>query len=1541
MLPMQQEINTIIRSVLSEDIKSHINPKDLLNVSKKLLNGEYSDKLIHSFLEVGHFSQISTMFYQSKLQKEWLYTLFSLINKSNYNTGILFQQRVKRYSDHTLFQIINGKRITKISYQEAWNRIKTIASSIIKLTQNSSQTVVGLYTPNSLESAFVDLACLSFNIKIVPIPANISKEHFKYIIQHADITHLFVGGNEQANLVSTIPNELSSITTIILPKTSVSIINHILWKDFIQKYSSNDDTELINRIQITKMDDDATIMYTSGTTANPKGIIFTQTNIITKRFARALALPDINSNDTFLCYLPLYHTFGRYLEMIGTLFWGATYTFAEFPSFKSLLKNMQITKPSIFISIPKRWLQLYELFTSDTSVINTDENKIQSLIKETTGGKLRLGLSAAGYLDPDIFNFFHRNDVYLLSGYGMTEATGGITMTPQNDYIKDSVGVSLPGVKLKLGKDNELLLQGPYITSYYHGKNKKSALKNGWFHTGDIFEETNNHYFIIDRKKEIYKNSRGLTISPQKIENMFQDFDAVKSVFLVGDGRAYNTVLLYPDKKWVKILDNEKDFNLQEYYSSLLQSVNSFLAPYERIVNFAIIDRNFSAEKGELTLKKTFKRKSILNNFSEYINPMYKKDYNSFLYETNEVRIPKWLLRKSGIIANNINWNGKKLSIRNTKISLELHFNKSTIKIGDYIYKNSNLFLDLNKLVISPELWLGNRQFVEFFNIASITPKYFEQQSELTINLAEFNFQNKKVDNQSIENLKHSLRDKIFDLKSINNAAIILFNEYDYNLSIAINYFSKILVSDKFDLIEIAINLLTRLRFHPVFKTRVKAVEVLTPSLNGEIFIELLSEIYLTSENPKILKDMTLDVRVLKTEHFKYILNKLAMMRHEVNDTNTKQLYFIEALLNTITDYGIMHPTEYGWARSELVKWNLSSAPVNIISLTTLAIDNLILGFRKWLGMNREIAIDQESGEEYSWTDTIVFDPNVDDQYKETLLSVISKTQLLKEAIFLLSNNHIVELDDIQLRGVWVMFLGQNHGKSVFRVTTQTRDHNNHNFVINLNEEQSSDFIQNEVKWLITTGASSRGRKLVEDFGGYWPEYKIFTEEYVQGETLHQYLERNRYQISSQENSDLWQLRWLHFIWNGIMAYFSFYRRSNFKNYIANSSSKNLIIPEHDYAIGTRLISISDRAPVNDLTTMIISLYEDFIIDSENRYSGLKHVGDWEVVFCAFLQTISIKKGIIQLNTLIKELDNSTYKEKVKKYKLTKSRIQNFISDVSENGLLTKQIIFASLRYERWLNLNPKATIEARGSTIQQLYDDYDLGSLIDDYPETRIRFFLMTAFKDSKNSIKDELLILQKGLRAKAILAENLDEYINKINNTIKLSIDDEYFITRLLFEHVDAEGIGKEFVWDSGSEGKLDLISAISDNFGENHQIRQPGHPKEIAKFQTLLLNSNLTAVFNQQHKFLLIINSSNQLIGGVYWIITDDNCAYLERIVIHPKYRKRHLSSILLDELFNRLKNKRYKYITVGFFQAGLFYNKGFHIDKRFGGLVKKLN
>ena len=131
----------------------------------------------------------------------------------------------------------------------------------------------------------------------------------------------------------------------------------------------------------------------------------------------------------------------------------------------------------------------------------------------------------------------------------MTEATGGITMTPVGNYIRNSVGKALPGIKIKINNDGELRIKGNYVSKGYYKEKESKNFINNWFYTGDIFEKRQGHYFIIDRKKDIYKNSRGQTISPQKIENLFQDFDSIKSVFLIGDGKEFNTILIYPDYK--------------------------------------------------------------------------------------------------------------------------------------------------------------------------------------------------------------------------------------------------------------------------------------------------------------------------------------------------------------------------------------------------------------------------------------------------------------------------------------------------------------------------------------------------------------------------------------------------------------------------------------------------------------------------------------------------------------------------------------------------------------------------------------------------------------------------------------------------------------------------------------------------------------------------------------------------------------------------------------------------------------------------------
>ena len=132
-------------------------------------------------------------------------------------------------------------------------------------------------------------------------------------------------------------------------------------------------------------------------------------------------------------------------------------------------------------------------------------------------------------------------------------------------------------------------------------------------------------------------------------------------------------------------------------------------------------------------------------------------------------------------------------------------------------------------------------------------------------------------------------------------------------------------------------------------------------------------------------------------------------------------------------------------------------------------------------------------------------------------MEAMGNTVLLQEAIFLFSNHRLIRLENIPKNGIWVSFLGSNHGKSVFRVLVQTRSSDSYNFVINLDENLGKLFIQDEIRWLITTGSSIYGPKLVEDFGGYWSKYGLYTEEYIPGETLYQHLERNREEIASEK----------------------------------------------------------------------------------------------------------------------------------------------------------------------------------------------------------------------------------------------------------------------------------------------------------------------------------------------------------------------------------------------------------------------------------------
>ncbi len=369
------------------------------------------------------------------------------------------------------------------------------------------------------------------------------------------------------------------------------------------------------------LDDPCTVLFTSGSTGRPKGIAFTPFNLVSKRFARAAALPAVGRDEVLLCYLPLYHTFGRFLELMGMLYWGGTYAFAGNPSLDALLDGMTKLRPTGLISVPLRWQQIRE---------RTEAGECD--LTDVTGGRLRWGLSAAGWLAPDTFRWFHGQGVELCSGFGMTEGTGGLTMTPPGDYREESVGRPLPGVAVRLGPEGELQVAGPYVARYLPADGPPGDLtvenpedEENWLGTGDLFETlADGHLQIVDRIKDIYKNNRGQTVAPRKVESRFAGVPGIQRTFLAGDGRPYNVLLIVPDLD-DPVLQVLTAAEREAYFHRVVTPGQPRpRRPTSAWSNFAVLDRDFSRRPGRADAQGLVPRKTIAANFAELLDQLYR-----------------------------------------------------------------------------------------------------------------------------------------------------------------------------------------------------------------------------------------------------------------------------------------------------------------------------------------------------------------------------------------------------------------------------------------------------------------------------------------------------------------------------------------------------------------------------------------------------------------------------------------------------------------------------------------------------------------------------------------------------------------------------------------------------------------------------------------------------------------------------------------------------------------------------------------------------
>ncbi|MBU2492571.1 MAG: GNAT family N-acetyltransferase [Bacteroidetes bacterium] len=1538
---IRQIFKAIIPSQLVNDLMKEISTEIFFDFGN-YLNNKYSneiEKIVYDYLNVFRYSEFLVRIYD---ERKWDSLIYNLISASNFTVEKLFKQRINDYGSKALFKIIKGTKEINYTWDSISKEVEKYSLAMAAQVKECSgeNFKAAFLLENSLTMVKLDLACLTSGIVNVMIPANSVPHHILYILNKTEAGLVFITDEKQLAKLKSIKNSLTHLKKVVLLEGKSAEEWTISFDTFLNKGNENQ-KEFLDEIKSgIKTLSTATIMFTSGTTGEPKGIVFSQANIVYKRFCRAMALPKINDKDRYLAFLPLFHTFGRYLEMMGAIFWGAEYVFMENPSAETMVSNMQQVKPSIFISIPKKWMQLYERITSEIDIEFEDETSIKNKVDEITGGNLKWGLSAAGYLPPDIFMFFQKYGVELMSGFGMTEATGGITMTPPGQYIENSLGKELPGVEIKVADDGELLIRGNYVMTGYFGDSYEETFdSDGWFATGDIMKRDENNFIeIIDRKKEIYKNIKGETIAPQKIENLFRDFDLVKQVFLVGDHKPFNTILLYPNYESEKIKVAEFDESqTRDYYASVVAAVNNFLAPFERIVDFRIIDRAISDEFHELTAKGTYKRRVIEDNFSSLINEMYQKDHIDLFVGGLDIRIPNWFLREKGCLSGDIKSAEGKIVIKKLNSELEITVidrKKSLIKIGSFIYQLTSRYIDLQIFFTNPIYWVGNYSLLKFTG-DSIFQWYRQSDPDSKI---KFYSTEDVIDQNEYEFLKLQKIDTENEI-SINglNIAVVQLQSGEKEYSFfAANYLNKLMYDDSLPIYKLTKQILLRPQLSTYLNVRRKMFLITskylkTPELNS------LFDIYLLRDK-NLLDDSVINEFVNNVKGIEYLetvelqIQKEFQEKYQRKDLRNSSL---TGLLNLLCVLGIKHPARYKKIRQIFVRYQLVKDWPEVSELANKLRTRVRNEFRSWLGENKSVAVDIETGEEYGWNDVLTFEPDILEENKLRISKAISELPVLREAIFLFSTGIIIQLNNILPSGIWISHIGDFEYKSSFRVTVQTRFQGAFELVINLNKKLKLVDVQQEVNWQILAGSKVSGQTLAEDFGGYWEEYDLWSEEYISGDTVQKFIKRSVRKKDDQEIR-LYHL-WPFFVWNAATAYYNFWKLTGYRMMIEKPSYQNIIIPSHDYQTGTRLTSISYRIESDSIFIFLEKLNEHFIKATEIEFPFLKRDTIWNYVFSGIINAEGTEKGVKVLSDLLIE------KEKL--YNLESSDVienslKEFLTNIENNGFLPKRLYFAIKRFHRWFKLNGGAAATAQAEMLHELYETYRLADVELSFPATRTRFFYETVFQNSTKNLKSILKEIITEQRRKEISNEDALSKFSNIKNELVISGDEEYFISRLTYPHLKPADYAELIYSKSEGAPSVNLVVQYQDYDGNPFSIRKPVSPKEISRLHQLFVEENLMVTFKAEHQFLVAISDRGYIIGGLFYYRSSENSVHMDKIVVSERYRRLGISDKLMNELFNRQLAEKIEFVTTGFFRPEYFYKFGFKIEKKYTGLVKDL-
>lgn len=583
----------------------------------------------------------------------------------------------ERFRDQPAFSFKRRGAYQTLTYEDLYQRVLMAARGLRKTGVRPGDRVA-ILSENHIGWVVADLGIQCARGIGVPIYATSTAAEIAFMISHCEARIVFISGRTQYEKLLAVRDRIPAVELVVsferfLGDRCLPVYSLYQLSEISHPITDPERRQIETEIQSISPDDLMSIVYTSGTTGTPKGVMLTQYNMTINAWSCLKYLPRVEKKGSFLSFLPLSHVLERTVGYHMVLMYGGHITLAERP--ETVVENILEVKPMAMISVPRLFEKVYSRIYETVHLMGPARRRLfhQAIavgrdyiqrkyvdrqptgrlgveygiydrlvfrkIRQRFGGNLEFFVSGGAPLDKTVNEFMWIIGIPVFEGYGLTETSPVVAVNTPRNIRYGSVGRPIRNTEVRLADDGELLVRGPQVMKGYYRDEAATAaaFTDGWFKTGDIARIDEYGFIsIIDRKKELIVTAGGKNIAPQPIENSLKLDKYISQACLYGDGKPYLVALLTPNLErlikfaqehaisYLGVDDLVTSQEVLDLFNQRLEKFNATLPPYQTIKRFALLPRDFSPAGGELTATLKLKRKTIYHRYQEKIEQLYQ-----------------------------------------------------------------------------------------------------------------------------------------------------------------------------------------------------------------------------------------------------------------------------------------------------------------------------------------------------------------------------------------------------------------------------------------------------------------------------------------------------------------------------------------------------------------------------------------------------------------------------------------------------------------------------------------------------------------------------------------------------------------------------------------------------------------------------------------------------------------------------------------------------------------------------------------------------